>query len=399
MAHHEVIVGNIGKVYDGRGRKEAEGIFDEYCIQSRRKTGRASGEDVTWMVDDDIHRENSIPHLRVVKNPPVYWAESGWVATKAAAKKVSHKAKVPKGCRYIPVGTSGKFVIECTDKDAVESVVKNGSENKIAMVGVKKNGSGVITFEKAAVANPLITDFYMAYQKDSSIGSCGKKAGKYFSEFYYNDYMSGAKKSKKSTPLATLAAAKKFIVVSSTQHGGIVGNPFGFGKTKQTAPTVIYAKPAKSGQSVKVPDEYGISDLMVDSRARSGEANYNVHIFYPKSTEARESLLNDNRWIVVDGPVRLAANPRNVTNEIVKAFRAKKSKTIDNTRTDGNSIWLFTSKIVERRETGVFITTAGNNTRTTKDRLSPFAEVKVKAGELYCNGEPWSGGWKKVGAI
>ncbi len=53
MKNYQVIVGNIGTVYDDTDLKAAQAVFDEYVEQSRNNYGRASGEDVTMLCDDE----------------------------------------------------------------------------------------------------------------------------------------------------------------------------------------------------------------------------------------------------------------------------------------------------------------------------------------------------------
>jgi hypothetical protein len=51
---YQVIVGNIGTVYDGNDYFEACKVYGEYKQQSKGVSGRASGEDVTLMKDDEL---------------------------------------------------------------------------------------------------------------------------------------------------------------------------------------------------------------------------------------------------------------------------------------------------------------------------------------------------------
>lgn len=51
MAKYQVVVGNIGTVYDGNMAGAAQAVFDEYMEQSRNNVGRAAGEPVTIMED------------------------------------------------------------------------------------------------------------------------------------------------------------------------------------------------------------------------------------------------------------------------------------------------------------------------------------------------------------
>ena len=54
---YTVTVGNIGTVYEGTSSREAAETFDEYRRQSHDNYGRAAGEPVTVMRDNEILRE------------------------------------------------------------------------------------------------------------------------------------------------------------------------------------------------------------------------------------------------------------------------------------------------------------------------------------------------------
>jgi hypothetical protein len=56
--NYEVVVGNIGSVHEGSDREEAEDVFFEYVEQSKKRFGRASGEDVALFKEDDIIAEH-----------------------------------------------------------------------------------------------------------------------------------------------------------------------------------------------------------------------------------------------------------------------------------------------------------------------------------------------------
>jgi hypothetical protein len=56
---NEIIVGNVGTVYRGSDEKLARANYNEYRSHSRGKTGRAAGEDVTWMRGDSVVREHT----------------------------------------------------------------------------------------------------------------------------------------------------------------------------------------------------------------------------------------------------------------------------------------------------------------------------------------------------
>lgn len=53
----EVVVGNIGRVYEGTNGFEARKLFNIYVSQSQTGYGHAAGENVTLLRDRDIYRE------------------------------------------------------------------------------------------------------------------------------------------------------------------------------------------------------------------------------------------------------------------------------------------------------------------------------------------------------
>ena len=55
---YELIVGNIGSVYVGRSKREAMKHFAEYVSQSKSGHGRAGGEDVTLLQNDEPIKEH-----------------------------------------------------------------------------------------------------------------------------------------------------------------------------------------------------------------------------------------------------------------------------------------------------------------------------------------------------
>ena len=50
---HEIIVGNIGTVYRGHCTEQARNTFNHYVEQSEQFAGRAAGESVTWLEDNE----------------------------------------------------------------------------------------------------------------------------------------------------------------------------------------------------------------------------------------------------------------------------------------------------------------------------------------------------------
>lgn len=85
---------------------------------------------------------------------------------------------------------------------------------------------------------------------------------------------------------------------------------------------------------------------------------------------------------------------RKITEQIANAFRNGHSMTKDNTRTDGNAIYLFGNKIVERRDDGIYVCDGGFPlSNTTKERLKPFANVSTRKGVDYIADIKWDGSW------
>lgn len=91
-------------------------------------------------------------------------------------------------------------------------------------------------------------------------------------------------------------------------------------------------------------------------------------------------------------------NMRQVTKQVTDAFLSGRAKKVDNTHTDGRSLWLFFNKIAEHREDGLYVSNCGYKTRTTAERLRALPNVNLtsKRGEWYLNGEAWNGEWRRV---
>ena len=87
-----------------------------------------------------------------------------------------------------------------------------------------------------------------------------------------------------------------------------------------------------------------------------------------------------------------------ITRNIVNAFQNSRSLRIDNSRTDGESLWLFDNKIAEIRRDGLWITNAGWKSKTTKERLNGLSGVSIQQvrGNWFLNGRVWNGEWTKV---
>ena len=82
---------------------------------------------------------------------------------------------------------------------------------------------------------------------------------------------------------------------------------------------------------------------------------------------------------------------RQVTKQIAQAFRNHTPRTVGNTHTDGDNVFLHGNKIIERRDDGsVWATLAGWNTPTTRERLNGIlgAGFHQKNFVAHMNGVP-----------
>lgn len=89
---------------------------------------------------------------------------------------------------------------------------------------------------------------------------------------------------------------------------------------------------------------------------------------------------------------------RKITSGIITAFNSGISKRDGNTTTDGNAIYLYGSKIAEKRDGVLWVSLAGWNTNTTRERLNGLDDVSVntKLGQAFLNGKMWDGGFVAV---
>jgi len=92
---------------------------------------------------------------------------------------------------------------------------------------------------------------------------------------------------------------------------------------------------------------------------------------------------------------------RQITFDIVNAFEGRRAKKINNSQTDGTSLWLHDNKIAEWRDGEIWITDAGWQSRTTKERLNGLTGVNIvqKKGQWYLNGHLWNGEWVCINDI
>lgn len=89
---------------------------------------------------------------------------------------------------------------------------------------------------------------------------------------------------------------------------------------------------------------------------------------------------------------------RKISEEAYEAFTNRKRFKKGNTKVvaalDVCSMYLFGHEIVREDFEGLKIRSAGFNTRTTRDRLSAFTNVRSIKGQLVINNKfPWNGEW------
>jgi hypothetical protein len=91
---------------------------------------------------------------------------------------------------------------------------------------------------------------------------------------------------------------------------------------------------------------------------------------------------------------------RQITRDIVNAFQNSRSLTIGNSRTNGESLWLFGNKIAEIRRDGLWVSNGGWDSKTTKERLNGLSGVNVvqRSGVWLLNDRVWDGRWVNVDA-
>ena len=90
---------------------------------------------------------------------------------------------------------------------------------------------------------------------------------------------------------------------------------------------------------------------------------------------------------------------RKITRRCVIAFHKGIAHRESNTRTDGRTLYLHDNPIARFDEQGdLWVTTAGWNTVTTRERLNglPGVSVFVRRGRLHLNDEPWNGDWVRI---
>jgi hypothetical protein len=89
---------------------------------------------------------------------------------------------------------------------------------------------------------------------------------------------------------------------------------------------------------------------------------------------------------------------RKVTREICTSFLLRQTRRISNSYTDGQALYLFGNKIAEYRYNGLWITSAGWRSNTTRERLNGIRGVSIvqRNYNWYLNGHLWDGQWTRV---
>ena len=82
---------------------------------------------------------------------------------------------------------------------------------------------------------------------------------------------------------------------------------------------------------------------------------------------------------------------RKVTETVVSAWKRGESAKCGNTATDGQTIFLHGNAIVTLEGGTVYVSSAGWETSTTKERLNGVDGVRVhqSKGQWFLNGEIW----------
>lgn len=89
---------------------------------------------------------------------------------------------------------------------------------------------------------------------------------------------------------------------------------------------------------------------------------------------------------------------RVVTAKTVAAFEQGKALKVGNTYTNGKELFLFDNMIAKWEDGCLWITNAGYETNTTKERLNGLNGVSIyqRNHVWYLNGEEWNGSWTKI---
>lgn len=89
---------------------------------------------------------------------------------------------------------------------------------------------------------------------------------------------------------------------------------------------------------------------------------------------------------------------RKITKRIVLAFISRAALSVDNSHTDGSTLFLHGNPIAKWENKKLMVSYGRWPTRTTFDRLNglPGVSVYTSKGIHYLNGVPWDGSWTAV---
>ena len=68
---------------------------------------------------------------------------------------------------------------------------------------------------------------------------------------------------------------------------------------------------------------------------------------------------------------------RKVTSEIRAAFISGQKRSVGNTNTDGETVWLFGNAIIKKVDSHIEFTLAGWNTVTTRERIKGITGINL----------------------
>lgn len=89
---------------------------------------------------------------------------------------------------------------------------------------------------------------------------------------------------------------------------------------------------------------------------------------------------------------------RKITKNAVKALYTGVCFSAINTKVYGDKLFLHNNAIAKIENGELYISTAGWNTLTTRERLNGFPGISVymKKGILFLNDKEWDGSWTRV---
>ena len=119
MTEYQVIIRNIGTVYDGCNKTDAIKTYNEYCKLSTDNYGRAGNEVVTLLTDGEIDRE----HFPVYRNLAKEWVRQNTIVHQNQCINTACKDA---NIEYLEEMYSGKEILhraECCTCGATWAVV------------------------------------------------------------------------------------------------------------------------------------------------------------------------------------------------------------------------------------------------------------------------------------